>query len=72
MHFRDTSTETQCSRTSGVEKGFSTEHGDFVQYTLHCAGMSQYKAQEAFMAAHAVCHDGVRHRHCLLLSHHWR
>lgn len=49
-----------------------THHGDFIQCSVHCARMSEYKTEETVMAAHAVGHDRVCSRHRVLLSHHRR
>lgn len=46
--------------------------GDFVQYPVRRARMSEHQAEEAVVAAHAVGHDRVRGRHRVLLSHHGR
>lgn len=75
--FRYTSAKSLLRRISAsctvlIESFFSINHGDFIQYTVCCAGMSKYKTEETVVAAHAVGHDCVCGRYCVLLSHHRR
>lgn len=51
---------------------FDRNYGDFVQRAVYGPRMSEHKAEEAIMAAHAVSNDGVRGGDCVVLSHHRR